>query len=341
MKRYVTLFVGVMISLGALYFLLRGDVENLQETISEGRYGYILPAMVFYVLALVARGYRWRALLGYRTNAWHAFHIMNVGYMLNSLPLRVGELARSWLTTRLDPPIAFFTSLSSIVVERVLDLLAVIVMLGIALVVLPVPQEVSASGAVIGAVTLAMAVVLVFFAHRRAAAHWILEKAMRVLPFLKRFNVVQWMDHLLDGIEPLTSWRITAEAVAWTVVGWILSVVTGYVLLFVFFDEGSLSAMMITVVLLALAVAIPSVPGNLGTFEAAGVAGLWIAGMIASADAPDNAPGVAFSLLLHMLSLGGYVILGIVGLWFEQTSLGQVRQGMAHVGEESELQPIP
>ena len=53
------------------------------------------------------------------------------------------------------------------------------------------------------------------------------------------------------------------------------------------------------IVLLALAVAIPSVPGNLGTFEAAGVGGLWIAGVIASVDAPDNAPAVALSLLLH------------------------------------------
>jgi uncharacterized membrane protein YbhN (UPF0104 family) len=87
-----------------------------------------------------------------------------------------------------------------------------------------------------------------------------------------------------------------------------------------------------------LAVAIPSVPGNLGTFEAAGVAGLYFAGVITSMDAPENARAVAFSLLLHIYNLGFYIILGMIGLWAEQTSLGQVRRGMAQVNTE-EAQP--
>jgi hypothetical protein len=40
-------------------------------------------------------------------------------------------------------------------------------------------------------------------------------------------------------------------------------------------------------------------------------------------------------LLLHAISIGFYVVLGMIGLWLEQTSLGQVRAGVAHVNEEA------
>jgi len=331
MKKFLTLVLGMLISGGALYYLLRGDVETLKTEISGGRYGYMIPAALFYVLALVARGYRWRVLLGYRTSVWHAFHIMNVGYMFNSLPLRVGELARAWMTTRLSPPIAFFTALSSIFVERVLDLLMVMAFLGVSLLFLPVPRQVSISGATIGVITLIMAVLMVYFAHNRTLPHTILGGVQRLLPFLGRFQLNTWLDHLLDGLKPLTSLRASIEALAWSVLGWLLSLITGYYVMLVFFPEGNIPGIMLTIVMLALAVAIPSVPGNLGTFEAAGVAGLYFAGIIAATEAPANAPAVAFSVLLHLMTLGGYVILGMIGLWAEQTSLGQVRSGMAQV----------
>ena len=340
MKRLLSLALGLLISVGALYFLIRGDIDTIQDELRGGRYEYIAPALLLTLISFGTRGLRWRALLGYRTNAVHAFNIMNVGYMLNLLPLRVGELARCYLTTRLDPPVKFFTSFSSIVVERILDLLAVLVMLAAALVFLDVPPEVRTSGAALGVVTIVGAVVLVYFAHNRNAAHKVLNFFTSRLKFLERLNLVDWLDHLLDGLQPLTDTRARTEALIWTVVSWALSLSVAYLLMLVIFDEASLAAATLMIVLLALAVAIPSVPGNLGTFEAAGVGALWIAGVIESVDAPDNAPAVALSLLLHALSIGFYVVLGMIGLWVEQVSIGQVRAGMAKVSEEEAVSPI-
>jgi glycosyltransferase 2 family protein len=333
MKKYLTLVVGLLVSFGALYFLLRGDLETLRGEIEGGRYIYTLPATVLYLLSFMTRGYRWRSLLGHRTNAWHSFNIMNAGYLMNLLPLRVGELARAWMTTRLDPPIAFFTALSSIVVERILDLLSVLVMLGIALLLLPVPQEVKVSGAILAVITFTMAIVLFYFAFHREQAHRFLDFFLHRIRFLARFNFKAWLDHLLDGLQPMTHRQLAAEAIGWSIASWLLSIVSGYILMLVFFEEGSIGGILLMLTMLALAVAIPSVPGNLGTFEAAGVAGLFFAGVISSMDAPANAQAVAFSLLLHIYNLGFYFVLGMFGFWVEQTSLGQVRQGMATAKE--------
>jgi len=324
MKRAFTLLLGLIISGGALYYLLRGDIEGIQNTISGGRYEYLIPGTVVYFAALVTRGYRWRILLGDRTNTWHAFNIMNVGYLLNNLPLRIGELARAWLTTRLDPPIKFLTAFSSIVVERVLDVLAVVLLLAFSLTLLDVPNEVQASGAIIGIVAIIAITLMIYFAHHRHLPHQMLRWFNAKLPFLQRFNLVDFLDHALDGVEPLTSSKVRTQAILLTAISWALSALSSYIFMLVFFDTVLLTGVFLSIVMLALAIAIPSVPGNLGTFEAAGVAGIYLAGMIASTEAPENAPAVAYSLMLHAYSLGGYVILGILGLWAEQTDLSQV-----------------
>jgi uncharacterized protein (TIRG00374 family) len=328
MKRTLTVLLGLAFSAGAMYFLLRGNVAAVQDELAKGRYEYFVLATFVYILAFVTRAYRWRVLLNGRISLWHSFHIMMIGYMFSLLPLRVGEVARAWLTTRLDPPLKFFTAFSSIVVERVLDVAAVLVMLGFSLLLLPVPDEVSAGGATFGLVTLLMAAAMVYFAHNRAMAHKILAGIMAWLPFLGRFKLMDWLDHTLDGLEPLTNPQLAGQAVLWTALSWAGSSLAGYIAMFMFFPNASIGAVLLMLVMLALAVAIPSVPGNLGTFQAAGVAGLFFAGMVSSMEAPENAPAFAFSVVLHILNIGSYCALGVLGLYFEQVSVGQVRAGM-------------
>lgn len=333
MKRILMILVGAIISVGALYYLLRGDIHTLQTEIEGGRYEYMIPALVLYVVSFITRAYRWQVLLDKRISLWHSFHIMMIGYLFSLLPLRVGEFARAYLTTRLDPPVKFFTSISSIVVERVTDLIAVMVILGISLVMLPVPSEVSAAGATIGVITLVLVVVMLYFANRRDTAHRILEKVLHLLPFLKRFDLIGWLDHALDGLAPLTSTRTIAEVSFWTAASWGMSVITNFILMYIFFPEPDLGGLMLMLVMLALAVAVPSVPGNMGTFEAAAVAGLFFAGVIASTEAPENAPAIAFAVLLHLLNLAFYFVGGMIGLYAEQVSVSQVRQGVGQMNQ--------
>lgn len=334
-KKGLTLLIGIIISGGVLYYLIGKDIETLRTELAGARYEYLLLVIPIFILALVTRGFRWRALMGYRTSTWHAFHIMNVGYLLSGIVPRLGEPARAWMTTRLDPPVKFFTALSSIIVERVLDLLSVIVLLGISLLVLDVPTEVSSAGAFLGVVTIIMSAVLLYFAANRQKAHQILEWTIKRIPFLQRFKLVEWLDHILDGLSPLLDWRTALDVLWWNLLSWALSIASGYLLMFMFFDTGDLAGVIFMIVLLAMAVAIPSVPGNLGPFEAAVVAGFWVADVISSTDAPGNAPAVAYGLTLHALTLGTYVVMGMLALWVEQTSLGQVREAAQHeIAEE-------
>ena len=111
-------------------------------------YGWVLVSMGIIVVGLFARGARWRALLGGALPFWRAFSITNVSYLVNSvLPLRIGELARAYLATQARPPVPVMKSIGTIVVERLIDVLAVLIILALALSAGPLPDELRASAA--------------------------------------------------------------------------------------------------------------------------------------------------------------------------------------------------
>jgi hypothetical protein len=261
---------------------------------------------------------------------------LNVGYFLSSLvPLRLGDVARAYMTTRLEPPVAAFTAISTIVIERLLDLLALIAMIGLMLLLLDVPSEVTSAGAVVSMMALLASLALAALALKPAWAltvlHWILQR----FPLLERFDLQARLHHFIEGVQPMGQPRIAVGALLWTVVSWAFSLAAGYITLFMLFDSPTLAATVSLIVLATLSVALPAVPGNLGPFEGAVVGGLWIGGMVASASPPENAPAVALGVVLHALTLAIYITLGLVGLVVEHASVRQITYGAKSFAEES------
>ncbi len=87
------------------------------------------------IWACLSRAIRWRSLLNGRIRLADSFYILSIGMMLNQLPMRAGEVARSALATRAGIP--FFTAATSIIVERLLDTLYVVIVLALALTQVP------------------------------------------------------------------------------------------------------------------------------------------------------------------------------------------------------------
>ena len=325
-KRWLSIFIGLVISVVALAFLFRRDLGDVRDELAHARYWTVLPCIALSVAGLWLRGLRWRALLDDRISVRHSFHILNVSYFVNGvLPLRVGELARAVLAARIDPPVNVLTSLSTIVVERLLDTLAVFVLIGLTLVLLPVGLEIGLAGALLGVGTVIGVVVLAAFAARPDWAHGLLDFFERLLKPLRRLPLHNWLDHFLAGLRPFAVPRLAWRAVWWTAAGWTMSVAAGFVLLYAMFDEPTWTASMAMVALASFAIAVPAVPGNLGPFEAAIVFGLAGAEL---ADSTSDPRAVAFALLLHAVNLVTYIIMGLIGLWAEDVSLGEITQAV-------------
>lgn len=348
MKKWFTLALGPLISIAIIYALVGQDISAVRDELSKAHYLYLLPTALLLILSLGARSVRWHILLDGKVSLTHSFHILNIGYFLSGiLPFRAGDIARAWMTTRLSPPVPAFRTLSTLVVERLLDLLSLVALIGLMLVLLDVPVEVTSAGIVIGVAALAGGIVLVVLSSHPQWAFKLLEKFSHWFPWLKRLDLEARLQHFVDGIQPMSSLRVASGALVWTGIAWSFSLAAGYALLFILFDTPTLAAAASLVVLATLSVALPAVPGNLGPFEGAVVGGLWIGDMIASVSPPDNAPAVAVGVVLHALTLGIYVTFGLIGLAAEQASIRQVTDGaqkLAHEAADQEIsdpQPAP
>ena len=321
-KRWSSVILGLGVSGVALWYLFHRDLSGVRDELLGARYVAVLPCVVLIVVGLGLRALRWRVLLGERLSARHSFHILNVSYFVNGvLPLRVGELARAALAARLDPPVPVFTALSTIVVERLLDTMAVFALIGLTLAILPTGLEIGVMGAALGVGTIIGVVVLLAVAARPRWAHTLLNTLACVLPPLRSERLHAWLDHALDGITPLANPRTAALAFGWTALAWATSVMAGYVLLYAIFETPTWAASLAMVALASFAIAVPAVPGNLGPFEAAIVFALASTGLVAH---PTDPPAVAFALLLHAEGLMVYIVLGLIGLWAEGVSLGEL-----------------
>ena len=258
--------LSVVVSSLAIYFIASEiKIDVLHDALVDAQFMYIIPCVILLLAGLVARAFRWYLLLSGDLPLYRAFHIMNIAYLVNGiLPLRIGEVARTYLAFRSEPSVPILKTASTIIVERLLDLLAVVLMVAVALAVGPVPDELRVTGAFLGIVGFSGFMFLVFLSRQRRLSKRILSFFMKRIAILRRFKLEQLVDNFLDGLLPLTRVHTLLLALGWTALSWGLSVCAGYVLMYTFFDNPGWAVTCSYIAAAAFAIAVPAVPGNLG-----------------------------------------------------------------------------
>src|SRR5690554_1606089 len=67
------------------------------KAIKEANYFWIFLSMMLGFLSHAIRAYRWKYMLepiGYTTSFWHRYHALMIGYLVNLLIPRMGEITR-------------------------------------------------------------------------------------------------------------------------------------------------------------------------------------------------------------------------------------------------------
>lgn len=318
MRRVIFLIASVVVSALFLWLTLRDiPLADVVESIRQANPLWIIVALGFIAAGLWTRAIRWRGLLDYKVETVQAFHMLNIAMLLNQLPFRAGEVARSLLVTRSGVPL--FTAATSILVERLLDTLLVVIWLSIALTQIPdAPPAAAQAAALFGVAAVVAFIMMVIFARYPAIAHRVLAFIENLLPIIRRLNLGRLLDHILDGIKPLTQWRSALHAIAWTLISWTLSLGTFYCLLLSIGAQDSLFLMtVLSITLASFSIAIPISVAAIGPFEGA----VRLAG-----DAVGMGPLLSTSLgfLFHGVTILGYAILGIIGLLALGVSLSEV-----------------
>jgi len=319
-KSYLLGLVGLAISLFAAYSILSQiPLTELVDAFRSARYIYVIPCIILILVGLWARGIRWRVLLNDELPVMRAFNIMNIAYLVNGiLPLRLGEVARAYLASRAVPTVPMMRALSTIVVERLLDVLSVLIIMGAAIASAPVPDELRRIAAVATPTIMIGFLALIALSSQRARTMRVVQGLVDRSALLQRFKIADLFGHFLDGLTPLTQPRMLFRVLFWTFIAWSFSLVSGYVLMPAFFDSPDWVGVCLFTAAASFANALPAAPGSLGVYEGAILLSFQTLGY------NNVAIITGFAVMIHALNLGLNALLGIYGFIQEGVTLSQL-----------------
>jgi uncharacterized protein (TIRG00374 family) len=315
-------WIGIAVSLVCLALAFK-DIRpgNIAEALSRANYVWLLPALGLTVLAQLGRAARW-GILFYPRRDLHLgrlFSILSIGYLVsNVLPARLGDFARAYLISDAERiPVA--RSLSTIVVERAFDVLALVVFLVVLIPFVPLPPEIAWSGFILG---VAFAVALIGL----MGLSWQQERSLRwiyqILVRLPRLDAERWTKRarsLIDGFGLLRAGRPLAEITGWSLAVWLMAAVTYFALMQAFALRLPFTAAVLVLCALGVSAIIPSSPGYIGVFHLAVVSAL-------SLFAIEKDQALSYAIVLHGLNYVTLVGLGTFYALRESVSIWRLEK---------------
>jgi uncharacterized protein (TIRG00374 family) len=304
---------GVGISLLCLVLALWGvQWGQVWRHLVTAHYPYLVGASLVLTLGSAVRAFRWRLLFLPRhdLSPMRLFAIINIGYLLiNILPARLGELARVYLISR-GGQVNAVRALSTIVVERMYDTLFALLLLGVVSSFAPLPPWATQGALVVGAATVALALVLFTLAGQRSRLLRVWHWATGHVGWLRRPGLEDAFNSGLDGLTTLRRMKVALGALCWSTAVWACNLLTFYLVMQALKMDLPWSAAGLTVSVIALSMIIPSSPGYVGVFEEGVVLSLGLFDV-------GREAALAYALLLHALVYVVPSLWGLVGFWQE------------------------
>lgn len=318
MKARWKTWVSYGISAVALVLVLRTThFSELGGALRQARLVWLIPTLFTLVAAQVVRALRWSILMR-RSPLGATYHALTIGYMLNILlPFRLGEVARTYVMAQRSS-VTMPRALSAIVLERVLDLAAAVLVLAGAMRVVPVPPVLQKAAT--GALVMVIAIVTVtgmtiWQAHRVEAL------LRRLLSRISEVAADRWTKRfvdLCDGFKDLGSASRVLAVIGLTALSWGLVYINTWTCMSMFLAPGP-DEVLLVLGAMAFGSAIPAAPGGVGVVQAFAETAL----VVPFHEPKDRALAfVLVSTLGQQLVLVG---LGFFSLFRVGMSLGQVR----------------
>ena len=334
-KAVFSLSLSGLLSAAALFLAFRNvPLADLATYFISIDYWWFIPSASLIIAAFILRVYRWRMILqgslaiGFRK----AYHPLMISFMMNCvLPGRVGEIARPVLLRR-QHGLPLSTGLATVAAERVFDMILLIALFGAVFGTLKGRPEVHATfGGIhldsqmlqtaawtmirIGIVLLVSLGLISFSLTRRGIVRTI-EVVIagigglhpQVRKYVQRAGnfSIHMLNNFASGLDLLGQPGRLLGCFGLTVMIWALTLLSYFV--FAFGCPGlqiSLVQMTTVMVVICFFIALPSVPGYWGLWEAGGIFALSLFGVSAK-----DAAG--FTLVNHALQLFLVIVLGLI-----------------------------
>ena len=325
--RVRTVLVSVLAIALFAWFLSHANLTGVWAQVKRARVDLLVAGFLAVILTYVIRAWRWQYLLHpigptrFRT----AFRTTVIGFAaLGVLPARAGDVLRPYLLARQEGLMVSAT-LATIVMERVLDLIAVLALLALYVWGIADPatlppallRGIEVSSALAGAVAIAlMGVMWVLATHPERIGGLVFTMA-RVLPHAAADRLADLARTFSGGFAVAREPRALAAAVAWSFPLWLAIAAEAWLVTIAFGIAMPFAGTFLLQALLVIGVAVPT-PGAVGSYHEA-----YRIGVTTFFGAPEDT-AVAAAIVTHAISYFPVVLTGIVFMAQDGLSFGRI-----------------
>ena len=338
------LLLGTLAGIVIVYWLFHDiDWELILSTMRAGDNAYLAYGFVCMAASQISRAIRWHIIV--RESFFAKFHSIynaaQIGLLINFLlPARIGDIVRAFLLsryTKTETP----ECLGTVMVDKGFDLIVMLLALAMLSVFISLQGElvipsfspgdqssVTISNDVIGygffmiSTILICLLALLIFLYLKGSSQIALPQILQPI-----FNhtwisqIISRVARIADGLHVLKSGRSLLQSFAWSLAIWFFSYLAFYFIIASFFGSISSITPFVTLVMVAVFISIPVVPGVVGQYHLAVITALLFF-------YPDHPREVLASvaLITHFMTLLVVTCLGIVAMWQSHIKFHHFRQ---------------
>jgi len=327
--RLRTIVVSVLAIALFAWFLRHANLADVWVQVRRARVELLIAGFGAVILTYIIRAYRWQFLLHpigptrFRT----ALRTTVIGFAaLGVLPARAGDVLRPYLLARQEG-LSTSATLATIVMERVLDLIAVLSLLVFYVwgvsdpsrlpPALMRPIEISSALAGAAAAVL-MAMMWLLATHPERIGRFVFSAA-RILPHRVADRLAGLAQTFSSGFAVAREPRSLALALFWSFPLWLAIAAEAWLVTIAFNILMPFTGTFLLQALLVIGVAVPT-PGAVGSYHEA-----YRIGVTTFFGAPNDA-AVAAAIVTHAISYVPVVLTGLVFMAQDGLSLGRLNQ---------------
>ncbi len=314
-------WLGVVISLALLgYVFYQTNPMAIGAELARANYFYLIPALVLYFIGVGIRSVRWHYLLRsikpvpVRT----LFPVMVIGYMANDiLPARLGEVVRALLLSR-QAAMSTASVLVTIVLERLLDGLTMLLFITVAALFVPLNDYIRTILAVGGGIFVTITLVLVLVAQFRGQVERLTDFLLERLPHHWGARAEKIADSFLEGLNVLRNPLDALIAFVLSIIAWLFEAGMYVMVGFAFGLDKPFAMYILATAAGNLISIVPSTPGYVGVFDAP------IRLVLTELYHVEPNLAASYTIVLHAALLIPVTLLGFYYAWRAGLDIGQL-----------------
>jgi len=310
--------IGIAVSALLLWWVFRGeDLGEIVGHLARADYVLLVGAGAVSVAGGLIRALRWRLLLdplGVSSTLDARWRSLNIGFMVTNVTWgRLGEIARPYALSRMAS-VSTSSALGTVVLERVLDAVALLLLLFVTLLCPDFPDQATVMGRPVAYAVTGASVASGFALGLVALLFFLPQAALRVvgwvasrLPARIGDKLLSAFESFLSGLALLRNPGRLAGALLWSLVLWLWMAASFWLALLAFDLPVSLTSVVFTQCAVSVFVAIPAAPGFLGTMQA---------GVMVALSEVFGLPSEQVLSLAVGYHLAGYIPVTLLGFYY-------------------------